>query len=229
MASLFSGLTPGPSSDAPPFDAAFLARYRMAFYYTGVLANLIALALATEVTGGLAESPFVPLLVAFVLSAQQLSRFRTQAGVMFAAGLVAVTLMLLLDRFASDPPVPAPHDLVIMSVLLALAGGGWLSLREKPYNHYVKKNVQGPSQVHIYRDGRDAWRFVLYSKIHRQDPILLRTDGGLDGEFPESLKERLEERLFAMGEAGGWEEFELIWPQRCTGSFAVAISRKTEI
>lgn len=219
------GFSPGPAPNTPPFDAAFLARYRMVFYYTGVLANLAALALLTEVTGGLAESPYVALLVAFILTAQQLSRFRSQAGLMFAAGLAVTTIMLLLQPVASDPPTPPPHELVVVAVLLALVGGGWLSFREKPYNHYVEKHVRVPSQAHIYRDGKDAWRFALYEEIHRQDPILLRAHDTADGEYPERLKEQFEQYISEMGRAAEWDELELIWPGKCTASFAVTLRK----
>jgi hypothetical protein len=142
---LLDGVGTPPEQAKPRIDARFLARYRMVFYYAGVLTNLAAFALVAEVTGGLAESPFVALLVAFVVTSQQLSRFKTQSVLMFLAGAAVVALVWALEPSASHPSEPAPHGVEIALVLLAFLGGGLLSIIEKPRN--PRRAVESPSST----------------------------------------------------------------------------------
>lgn len=134
LVDLLDGVPKHQREASPRVDDRILARYRMVFYYVGVLANLAAFALVAEVTGGLAGSPFVALLVAFVVTSQQLSRFKTQSALMLLAGLVVIVVMYLLEADASHPPDPAPEGAEIILVVLALVGGGLLGIIEKPRN-----------------------------------------------------------------------------------------------
>jgi len=216
------------ASEVPP-DAGLLERGRMAFYYVGVWANLFALGFIIEVTGGLAESPFVALLIAFVLTGQQLSRFRTQSGLLYASGLLTVALMIALEPLSTRPADLAPHELTIAVVILALAAGGLLNFIEKPQNYLVEKHVKQPSRARIYQDGRSVWRVTLLEKVYRQDSVIFtRAEAGLsvDGEFPDGFKERFELLLDKMAEDAGWATLKPTWPDRCSASFVVKLEEQ---
>ncbi len=222
LVGLLGGLPATPSGDGA-IDQKFLDQHRMRFYYAGVIFNLVAFAVVTEVTGGLAESPFAALLVAFVLTSQQLSRFQPQAAVMLGVGLLAAGLILLLEPLASEPETVAPHQLEIAAVLLALIGGGVLNWIEKPPNHYVRK-LEDPSQVLVYRDVQGNWRFAFYRRSHRQDPILTRSE--IDGDrFPDGLEGQVIKYASEMASVG-WEESVPGWPEEFTTCFSLRLSTK---
>jgi hypothetical protein len=217
----------GASAESP--DARLLKGRRMAFYYVGVWANLVALAFIVEITGGLAESPFVALLIAFVLTGQQLSRFRTQSGLLYVSGLLIVALMILLEPIANPPTESAPHELEIAIVVLALVAGGLLNFTEKPENYLVKK-VRQPSRARIYRDGGGVWRVCLLERVHRQDPVIfasLEAKGEAEEAFPDGLQERFEEFLATMSEDAGWTTMVVSWPDRYSNSFIVRLAEQT--
>lgn len=225
---LLSGLLPDSvGASGKPRDARLLQRGRMVFYYVGVWANLLALAFIIEITGGLAESPFVALLIAFVLTGQQLSRFRTQSVLLYVSGLLIVALMVLLESIVQPPREAAPHALEIAIASLALVAGGLLNIAEKPANYLVKK-VQQPSRARVYRDGGGTWRVCLLGDVHRQDPVIFASlETGADHEeaFPDGLKDKLEEFLKRMTEDAGWSTMVVSWPDRYSGSFVVALER----
>jgi len=221
---LMRGFGSVPPGTKPPIDDKFLNKHRMSFYYAGVILNLLAVALVTEVTGGLAESPFTALLIAFVLTAEQLSRFKSQANVMFGIGIATVVLMISLEGFASDPPTLAPHLLYMSVALAALIGGGLLTLSEKPRNHYVHK-LDDPSRVLVYRDAYGNWRFAIYDESHRQDPIL-HPGNGIDAmNFPTDLQERVIECALDMAASASWEKGREPpgWPSEFTTCFSLEL------
>ncbi len=223
-----SALSEDGKADEPEDPGPEIERldpHRKYFYYCGVWSNLISLALLTELTGGLAESPFVALYIAFVLTGQQLSRFRRQTFWMLVTGVVVTALMIVLGPYASAPAVAAPHGLTITVVALALAAGALHNYMEKPENYLIKKHVRPPTRARIYLDGRMAWRFTFLENIHRQDPFLATSAMpaaamNADGDFPEGLKEKFEEYLGVMLDATGWQ-VESTWPNRCARSFVV--------
>lgn len=221
---LFRGFGSGPSGAKPPIDDKFLNKHRMSFYYVGVILNLLAIALVTEITGGLAESPFTALLIAFVLTAEQLSRFKSQAKVMFGIGVATVSLMIALERYASDPQTLAPHLLYMSVALAALIGGGLLTLSEKPRNHYVHR-LNDPSQVLVYRDADGSWRFAIYDESHRQDPIVHPGNGSDAMEFPIDLEERVIECALDMAASARWEKGKRPpgWPSEFTTCFSLEL------
>lgn len=222
LVGLFAGIPGVPPSGEPAVDEEFLAKHGMRFYYAGVIFNLVAFALVTEVTGGLDESPFTALLVAFVLTSQQLSRFRPQAAIMLGIGLAVTGLMLLLEPLASEPAAAAPHQLEVAAVLLALIGGGALNCMEKPPNHYVTA-PEAPSRVLVYRDAQGNWRFSFYQRFHRQDPILL-TGAAADGNaFPEELERQVIRYASEMATVAGWEESVPGWPKEFTTCFSIRL------
>lgn len=205
--------------------STFIAEKRMVFYYVGVWANLIALALVTETTGGLQASPFVPVFVAFILTGQQLSRFRTQAFNLLVSGLVLVAAMLAFHSLASEPSSLPPDQLPIAVVVLSLLAGGLLNVFERPHNYLLKKQVPPPTHARIYRDGEGVWRFVFFMDRHSQDPVLLgRSDPSLqDGKFPPELRERFEEHIKEMGKHGSWANVSPEWPAKCKQSFTMRL------
>jgi hypothetical protein len=227
VASLFSALSSAPTTSAERVDAVLLARYRMAFYYVGVFCNLAVIALITEVTGGIGGSPFVPLLIAFVLTSQQLSRFRTQSGLMLLSGLIITVLLLLVEPLATEPATAPPKLLTIVMLMLAFATGALLTYFEKPHNLYVEKHVHKPSRVRIYRDGKGSWRAALYDQVHQQDPVLMCEPECLElssGAFPDGLKKRVEDYVAVMADAAGWSRPTMEWPKTCSMSFAMLLS-----
>ena len=222
LVGLLGGLSVGPSTGDPAVDDRLLAQHRMRFYYAGVIFNLAAFAVVIEITGGVAESPFMPLLIAFVLTSQQLSRFRPQAAVMLGVGLVVTGLMLWLEPLASEPATAAPHQLEIAAVMLALIGGGVLNWLEKAPNHYVSK-LEAPSKVLVYRDKQGHWRFAFYERFHRQDPILL-TASKADGDgFPDRLERQVLHYASEMATGADWGESVPGWPQEFTTCFALRL------
>lgn len=212
------------STDRHP-DDRLLERGRMIFYYVGVWLDLLALAVIIEVSGGLAESPFVPLLIAFVLTGQQLSRFKTQSGLLYISGLAIFGLMILLEPLSTRPPEPAPHELTICVAFLALAIGGLLNYFEKPHNYMLEKHLRQPSRARIYQDGCGAWRVTLLHSIHRQDPVIFAAseapDRPGDGTFPDGLRERFDAYLAEMITDARWEPVQPDWPTQCSSSFMV--------
>lgn len=227
FADLRTALRPGPFTAKPAVDDAFLNKHRMSFYYAGVILNLLAIAMATEITGGLADSPFTALLIAFVLTAEQLSRFKPQAKVMLVIGLAVAALMIGLEKLASDPPDLAPHLLYIAVALAALLGGGILTVWEKPRNHYVHE-LDDPSQVLVYRDVHGNWRFSVYDESHRQDPILLPGNGVDMVDFPSDLEARVVDCALDMVASSDWEKGESLpgWPSTFTTCFSLELKAK---
>jgi hypothetical protein len=209
-------------------SARFVARNRMVFYYVGVWSNFFAIALVTEFTGGLLGSPFVALLIAFVLTGQQLSRFRKQSGALLATGLLVALAMLKLESHVATPSPPAPDELEAASILLALAAGGLLSYFEKSHNYLIEKHVRPPSHVRIYADGLGIWRFAFYRDIHRQDPVLLAphdpSTAPRNGGFPPELKARFEKLVEAMAADAKWPNRSLRWPTKCEDSFSMDLA-----
>lgn len=116
--------------DEPWRSESWIADRRYWFYYAGVWADLFALALLVWTTGGLDGSPLVAILVAFVLTGMQLSRERDQAAALLASG-VGVAVFILVVSPPMHPPDPAPSDLATWLVMLALGGGGVLTLNER--------------------------------------------------------------------------------------------------
>ncbi len=223
---------PEGHSATPPPDGWLLERGRMVFYYVGVWANLLALAYIIETTGGLAESPFVPLLIAFVLTGQQLSRFRTQSGLIYLSGLVAIGLMIAGESLFTEPAEVAPHEMTIAIAALAVTAGGLLNYIEKPPNYMLEKHVKQPSRARVYQDGRGVWRVVLLERIHRQDPVVFMSAVGVaeqvkDG-YPTGLKEEFQTYIESMGKVAGWRQLKATWPSRCTTSFIVQLSPEQE-
>jgi hypothetical protein len=207
-------------------DAGLLSRHRMIFYYLGVWSNLLALGLVIEITGGLAESPFDALLIAFVLTGQQLSRFRTQSGLLYISGLLVFGVILALEPVASKPVEAAPHVLTIAVAFLALVAGGFLNYFEKPHNYLVEKHVKQPSHARLYQDGQGTWRVALLENTHRQDPVLFRQRTGgasSNGEFPVGLKEKFQTFMDSMAQDASWGSLRSDWPANCTRSFVVTL------
>jgi glycerophosphoryl diester phosphodiesterase len=210
------GLGPGElRSAADPF-----VQYRWLFYYIALTANILALALVVETTGGLGSSPFVALFVAFILIGQQLSRFETQSRRLILFGATLAGAMLLLKGYASKPEHLAPVGVTVFVVFLTLGFSGLLSWREKPPNPLVGSGRSAlPTHAHVYH-AYGAWHFVLYRHRHRLDPVVPgRTQGGrLKVAFQGSVKK--------MAAEAGWPALRLTWPkdalQREPASFRVA-------
>lgn len=222
---VLSMLPDGYGVEKPP-DAGLLERHRMIFYYLGVWSNLLAIALMIEITGGLAESPFDALFIAFVLTGQQLSRFRTQSGLLYLSGLAVFGLMIAFEPLATRPDVAAPHELTIAVAFLALGAGGFLNYFEKPHNYLVEKHIKQPSHARVYQDGQGAWRVALLESIHRQDPVIfgrMEFDRSNDGRFPDGLKEKFQTYVDTMGQDAEWDSLRSAWPERCTRSFVVKL------
>jgi hypothetical protein len=228
LVDLPTALGPGPPKPSPAVDDAFLSKHRMSFYYAGVILNLLAIAMITEITGGLAESPFTALLIAFVLTAEQLSRFKLQAKVMLCIGAAIVGVMIGLEGVASDPPSLAPHLLYIAVAVAALLGGGLLTAREKPRNHYVDK-LDDPSRVLVYCDAYGNWRFAIYDNSHRQDPILLAGTGAHPVGFPDKLETQVIKCASDTASPLGWRKGKVPgWPSAFTTCFSLELQTKLD-
>jgi hypothetical protein len=222
--SVMSMMAEGSDASEKPVDARLLERWRMGFYYVGVWANLLALATIIEVTGGLVGSPFVALLIAFVLTGQQLSRFRMQSGLLYVSGLVVLLSMILLEPVFTKPSGPAPDELTLSVVAMALVASGWLNYVEKPHNYLVENRIRQPTRARIYRDGAGVWRVVLLERIHRLDPVLYfsaESADVTDGEFPAGLQDKFRNFLDSMSQDAGWAPLEPKWPERCGSNFTV--------
>src|SRR5215213_6353853 len=79
---------------------------RMVFYYLGLFSNIFAFAILVESTGGLLASPFTAIMVALVLTGQQLSRFKSQSRWLIAIGLMSAGAFYLYEWFLGIPPAP---------------------------------------------------------------------------------------------------------------------------
>lgn len=215
----------GDNSRATKRMAAFIASWRMIPYYLGFGANLVGIALLTEFTGGLTDSPFAVLFVALVLIGQQVSRFKPQAGLLLLFATATVAAMLAYESLFVDRP-ELSEGLTAVLVLLAFVAGGLLNYYEKAHNYLIEKRVQPPTQVRIYRDGRDVWRFAL----HRQDPVLLGSDHPpIDRGVPVVLREQFEQHARRMGLYADWGELVPSWPDTCEDSFIVPLRKREDI
>ncbi len=188
---------------------AALAKHRMVPYYLGVWFDLLALAWLTEFSGSLVTSPFVPLLVAFVLVGQQVSRFKTQAGALLATAALVVVAMLIFEP--DDPTNLPPAGLVLATVLLSLVVGAVLNLYEKPHNYRDPKRVKPPTHARIYRDGQEIWRFSFYG----QDPVLFGPTNGSPAALLAELRERFTAHTKEMGALAAWGGLAPEWPSEC--------------
>lgn len=175
LASSIGAMGQGPGQ--PSEFGAFFVRHRAWCFYVGVNANFLALAVLVEMTGGFADSPFVALFVAMVLTAQQLCRFRTQSGYTILVGVALTGAMLAYERL--DPPIAErlPKSLEVVFVVLSLAAGGFITLREKGCNYGIRRYRSAPTRAHVYKDYDGVWHCCLYRGDHRVDPVLSANGG----------------------------------------------------
>lgn len=198
LANCVSAMGQAPAQSAEL--GAFFVGHRALFFYVGVNANFLALAVLVEDTGGFADSPFVAVFVALVLTAQQLCRFRTQSGWTILVGIALTRAMLGYERVR--PPVAdrVPKQLEVVFVVLSLAAGGWITMREKGRNYGVTKYDSTPTRAHVYKDHAGVWHCCLFHHDNRVDPVL----SGATANGAQSPCDALKALLTAMGAEARW-------------------------
>jgi len=196
------------------------------FYYVGLAANILALALIVLATGGLTKSPFLALFVAFVLIGQQLSRYRTQARTLILSGFVLAVAMLLVDSYIDSAESTVQEQITIVLVLLTFGFSGILSWLQKPPNPLAGHDLsKPPTQAHVYK-ANNAWQVALYRGQHTMDAVV--PDEVEDGQ----IKDAFEALLGEMAGAASWPTLDPDWPagyqEQDPPSFRVKLRAKDE-
>jgi hypothetical protein len=110
--------------------------YRHIYYYLGVTSLLLAVSALVVGTGGLSSSPFAPVLLTFLASAQALGRYRTNCRVFSIMGfLILATVGSLqaagLTRLSAQP---APALLTLILTLIGFLVGAIITYNSKLEN-----------------------------------------------------------------------------------------------
>lgn len=210
------GMTPGPVVWEHR-DTDFFATRRMIFFYAGVNLNIITLSVLIEQTGGIITSPYSAVFFAFVLTGQQLSRFKTQSSFLISVGVILTLAMWIYETsFGILKSPSAPKPLVFLLVVSTFIACGLMTNYEKNHNYYVEGNQNLPTHAHVYRDAEGVWHFEIYCQRHRIDPIVGGDVSSLrarTGESSDAVRRRLEATVKSMYEAAGWGHPKFLWPE----------------
>jgi hypothetical protein len=209
------GMTPGPAVWAHR-DTDFFAARRMIFFYAGVNLNIVTLSVLIEQTGGIIRSPYSAVFFAFILTGQQLSRFKTQSSFLISVGVILTLAMWIYETAfgllkTSDPPKP----LVFLLVVSTFIACGLMTNYEKNHNYYVEGRQNLPTHAHVYRDAEGVWHYEIYCQRHRIDPIVgdLSSLPAQTGDSSNAVRRGVEATVKSMYEAAGWGHPKFLWPE----------------
>ncbi len=154
------------AAQAPAASRRFgrLERFRPFVFYPAVYLNVALIAYLVYITGGLAGSPYTSLVYAFLLAAQQFSRFRRQSAYYLLAG-VLVTLALYGASYV-DPVVlaeAAPTGLVTTITVGSFAFAAVMTQLAKPGNPRSVRRSARPCSGAVYLDPEKRWRTPSFS------------------------------------------------------------------
>jgi len=211
---LAGGIGRGP--ETPYYrDHDFFAQRRMIFFYAGVNLKLLTFAVLVEQTGGITSSPYIGVFFAFILTGQQLSRFRTQSTCLIAAGAVLTTAMWAYETTAGKLKSPAPPaTLTLLLVITTFIACGLMTNYEKDHNYLVQgKEKDLPTQAHVYRDVHGVWHYVIYRRRHRLDPIVDHSavEEAGTGKTLTAVQDRVQAIISSMYQEAAWDLPEFRW------------------
>ena len=179
------------------------AEIRKYIFYPGTCINLAVVAVLIEQTGGLLYSPFSSVLLAMILAAQQLGRYRLNSALYVAVGVCLIVGMLIWESIS---PVPAPTDvprgLLFFIIVTSFSTAAIFSHLSKSPNFRIDKVDTNPMLVEVYVDAKGTWRYVLYSRSGRLDSAV-RTIGA-DHKAP--IGKIIEEVEISLRASQQWED-----------------------
>jgi len=211
---LAGGISRGPKTSHYR-DDDFFANKRMIFFYAGVNLTLLTFAVLVEQTGGITASPYIAVFFAFILTGQQLSRFKTQSTVLIAVG-AALTLAMWLWQYTHGllKSPAAPPTLTLVLLVATFIACGLMTNYEKDHNYIVERKEKDlPTQAYVYQDGKKKWHYVIYCRSHRLDPIV----DGPESETPETdqalepVQKRIQEIIISMYPRAEWDQTDFHW------------------
>jgi hypothetical protein len=146
---------------------------RKYLFYPAAYFNFVAAAIWIEVSGGLVESPFTPVLFAMILTAQQLSRFTLNSSLFLAFGAVATGIIAIYETVAGIHEAPTPPPKLAFWILVASFVVTALCAHAlKQRNYRASDSYPDPAVVEIYRDSAGRWRYAMYCKRTPLDPLV---------------------------------------------------------
>jgi hypothetical protein len=177
-ASSVPGAIPGFFNDIAETDGRviephWLRNARKYVFYPAAYANFVAAAIWIEVSGGLVDSPFTPVLLAMILTAQQLSRFKLNSFLFLTFGAAATGALAVYESKAGildvpPPPVMLTFWILVISFLVTALCAHALKQR----NYRASKTYPSPSDIEVYRDSAGSWRYAMYCRRTPLDPVL---------------------------------------------------------
>lgn len=154
-------------------ERPFTAKLRKYVFYPGAYANFSAIAVLVEESGGLVRSPFTPVLFAVILTAQQLSRFKTNSRNFISFGILITGMMFLLEWINGVKRVPEPPSrLAFLILALSFLLTAFSAHTDRPPNYRAKGNFPDATHVELYREDRGTWRYVFHCNLARLDPMV---------------------------------------------------------
>jgi hypothetical protein len=208
LSSAVEGLSTRPEAKRGQ-ENPYLSGARKFFYYPGVFANIIAVAVVVEQSGGLIHSPFTAVLFAMVLAGQQLGRYRTNSSLFIVGGVVLTLLLLAYEglegiRVAQEPPRQLLFFILAASFLVAAL---FTHIEKRP-NYRATGKFPPPTRVEIYSDNNGTWRYALYCDRSPLDPVL-------EYENPvhtvQEAKDLLKDKLTSIAAHAGLKEPIIEW------------------
>lgn len=220
------GISAAPGRRHP--DPDFFVKRRMVFFYTGVNLNILGLAILVEQTGGITASPYIAVFFAFVLTGQQLSRFKTQSSFLISVGVALTAAMWVYESVFGPSKTPgAPKVLTFLLVASTFVACGLITNYEKGHNYLVEGEQSLPTHAHVYRDSESMWHYAVYCQRHRLDPIFghdpeeAGTESSLESRHDseetgtesslENVRDRVEAIVKSMYQAAGWGQPSFEW------------------
>jgi hypothetical protein len=154
-------------------DRSWLSLKRRYIFYPAAYLNIVAISIWIEVSGGIVASPFTPVLFAFVLTAQQLGRFRLNSLMFIATGIVITLILAAYQSVAGIHREPtAPRQLSFYILAAAFLVAAICTHVAKATNYRATGRIPDPTHVFIYRYGDGSWRYSVHVRGTRLDSLL---------------------------------------------------------
>jgi hypothetical protein len=173
-------------------EAQWVRNARKYLFYPAAYCNFAAAAIWIEVSGGVVESPFTPVLFAMILTAQQLSRFKLNSRLFLGFGVLATGVLAIYETVAGIHEAPTPPPKLAFWILVAAFVVTALCAHAlKQHNYRAAKTYPDPEVVEVYKDSDQRWRYAISADQTPLDPVL--GDGGLAtvGAAKDAAKELL--------------------------------------
>jgi len=204
----WSGVARAILSIVSPAPAASLRFRRLEWlrpfvFYPAVYLNVAVIGYLVHTTGGLASSPYTSLVYAFLLTAQQFSRYRRAAGYYLLAGVIVTLALYTAIRL--NPVVlvqAAPIELVTTITVVSFAFAGVMTQLSKPGNPRSVRHSACPSSGAVYLDPEGRWRTALFSDKHVIDLVATTAKGSRAEKIKEARQDLERKVKVLLPEAG---------------------------